>query len=259
MDAEIRIGIVGEYDESFVPHPATNEALKHAADELSIDLQAQWLPTASLSAPDGLKQAEDCDALLIAPGSPYASMEGALRAIRFAREAGRPTLGTCGGFQHIVIEYARNVLEFKDAEHAEYNPEASLLFINRLQCSLAGRTLSINVKQDSHVFECYRKSSVKEKYYCNFGLNPGYRQALDESGLRVVGTDENGEARILELQDHPFFKATLFVPQLNSSAAKPHPLITALLLAAVESKAHDANTGRAELHEKATTVNRACS
>lgn len=232
MDKVIHVGIVGDYDPFFPPHPATDKSLRHAAEQLSISVEVRWLPTPSLCEPDGAERLEECQALLIAPGSPYKNMEGALKAIKFGRESGRPTLGTCGGFQHIVIEYARNVLNFKDAEHAEYNPEASRLFINRLKCSLAGQTLSIEVKQDSRAFRCYQNDRVKEQYYCNFGLNPNYQKLLDESGLRVVGTDTDGEARILELQDHPFFAATLFVPQLNSSRAKPHPLIVAHLEAA---------------------------
>src|SRR5204862_344720 len=76
------------------------------------------------------------DAIWCVPNSPYASMEGALCAIRFARESGRPFLGTCGGFQHTIIEYARNVLGFHEADHAESNPAAALPLISRLACFL---------------------------------------------------------------------------------------------------------------------------
>ncbi len=78
--------------------------------------------------------------LLVAPGSPYESMEGALAAIRVARSRGVPLLGTCGGFQHVVLEFARHMLGVADADHAEYEPYASsTLFITPLSCSLAGQ------------------------------------------------------------------------------------------------------------------------
>jgi CTP synthase (UTP-ammonia lyase) len=72
----------------------------------------------------------------------------------------------------------------------------------------------------------YKEKFIKEHYYCNFGLNPSYQDLLDKAGLRIVGVDENNEARILEMADHPFFMATLFVPQLSSH---PHPVLIAFL------------------------------
>lgn len=77
---------------------------------------------------------------------------------------------------------------------------------------------------------------VTEQYYCNFGLNPAYQTQLHEGGLRVVGVDQDGEARIVELTDHPFFLATLFVPQVSSRPTQPHPLISAFLRAAMQGR-----------------------
>lgn len=89
------------------------------------------------------------DAFWCAPGSPYRSLTGALDAIRFAREERVPFIGTCGGFQHAVIEYARNVLGFADARHAEYDPYASSdLFISALSCSPFGETMRVEIEPD---------------------------------------------------------------------------------------------------------------
>lgn len=225
----LSLAIIGDFNADFKPHPATNEALSGVAGALDLALKMRWLPTRSLIEPNDSLQ--EFDGFLIAPGSPYESMKGALNAIEFGRTAPCPVLGTCGGFQHIVIEYARNVLNFEDAEHAEYDPYASNLVISKLECSLAGQFLEIEIKEDSNVFRIYQKRLIKEHYYCNFGLNPEYQEILDKGGLRVVGMDQNNEARILELPDHPFFVATLFVPQLNSSQADPHPLLVAFLKA----------------------------
>lgn len=219
---KLNVGVIGDFDPAFKPHPATNEALKHAADKQSLSLNITWLPTQSLTNLSVLESLEEFDGFLISPGSPYESMQGALNAIEFARKFQHPILGTCGGFQHIVIEYARNVLNFTDADHAEYNSYASDLFISKVACSLVGQFLDIEVRKNSRAFQIYKEKFIKEHYYCNFGLNPSYQDLLDKAGLRIVGVDENNEARILEMADHPFFMATLFVPQLSSH---PHPVL----------------------------------
>ena len=82
---------------------------------------------------------DEYSAIWVAPGSPYKNLEKTLEAIRYAWENGVPCLGTCGGVQHMIIEYARNILGYKDAQHAEYDPCASNLFISSLACSLVRR------------------------------------------------------------------------------------------------------------------------
>jgi CTP synthase (UTP-ammonia lyase) len=140
-----------------------------------------------------------------------------------------PLLGTCGGFQHIILEYARHVLGFLDATHAEYNPYASSLFISRLACSLVGRALVISLQPDSLVARTYGATSVTEQYYCNFGVNPDHSATLASGDLAIVGSDAEGEVRVVELRSHPFFVGTLFVPQLRSQVESPHPLVLGFL------------------------------
>jgi CTP synthase (UTP-ammonia lyase) len=226
-----RIGIIGDYDATFEPHRATDAALGHSASALTLGIEAVWLPTTSLDAPDAIQSLASFGGLWVAPGSPYRSMSGALRAIRFARETGLPLLGTCGGFQHIILEYARHVLGLADATHAEYDPYASSLFISRLTCSLVGRALVITLQPGSLVARTYGASSVTEQYYCNFGVNPDYSETLASRDLAIVGSDAEGEMRVVELRSHPFFVGTLFVPQLRSQAERPHPLILGFLKA----------------------------
>jgi CTP synthase (UTP-ammonia lyase) len=235
MDNQVRIGIIGDYNPQFPPHLATEWAIDHAANSLHLIPVIEWIETPRLAQPvyDVL---HSFDALWCAPGSPYQYMQGALEGIRFARESNLPFLGTCAGFQHVVIEYARNVLGFADAQHAEYDPAASRLFVNLLACSLVGKTMTILLNPTSHAYRLYGQGEVSEQYYCQFGLNPAYQTTIEEEGLRIAGYDTDGEARILELEEHPFFIATLFLPQLNSSAAQPHPLITAYLQSAVEMR-----------------------
>jgi CTP synthase (UTP-ammonia lyase) len=233
MTSAIRFGLIGDYNPAFRPHQATADALRHAAAMLNVDIDITWLPTPSL---DPLLHAsiEEFDALWCTPGSPFQSMDGALRGIQYAREQGVPLLGTCAGFQHIVVEYARNVLGIVDAHHAEYQPVDGTLFITPLSCAIAGMTLEVVVEPTSRAGRAYGQSRAQEQYYCTFGLNPDYHARLHEHGLLITGVDQDGEARIVELPQHSFFVGTLFVPQLTSTAERPHPLIVAYVEAAMQ-------------------------
>jgi CTP synthase (UTP-ammonia lyase) len=227
MTDSLNVAVTGDFDSSYVPHIATNSAISHSARLLGLEVAVTWLATVPLEA--GLGPVTKADALWCAPGSPYRSLAGALAALRFGRENSVPTLGTCGGCQHILLEYARNVLGFQDAQHAEYDPYGSRLFISSLVCSLAGLTMPVNLKPGSLVAQCYGMGRIAEQYYCNFGLNPVYRQMLEEGGLQISGIDDDDEPRVFELPGHPFYVATLFVPQNRSNSDEPHPLVTRLL------------------------------
>jgi len=228
----LSIGIIGDFDPRNETHLKTNSSLVDAAARAGRDVKTDWLPTEELQEAPGSKLLYGYDGLWCSPGSPYRSMEGALAGIRFAREQGVPFIGTCGGFQHTVIEYARNVLGQTDAEHEESSPYASNFFITRLVCSPFDKTLTVKIKPGSKAHQYVGKAEIAEYYYCNFGLNPDCKDAIDAGGLRVTGSDSDGEARIIELPDHRFFVATLFLPQQSSSPARPHPLIVAFLEAA---------------------------
>jgi CTP synthase (UTP-ammonia lyase) len=229
-----RIAIVGDYQQGHETHDAIAASVgHHLADKTSFDLS--WVPTDSLGAP-GPNALDGVDGIWIAPGSPYRSLTGTLAAIGTARRGDIPLLGTCGGFQHVVIEYAREVLGFVDAGHAEYDPYASRLFVTPLSCSLVGTTMSVHLEPGSQAARAYGTTDALERYYCNFGLNPLYEDALVAGGLAVTGRDGDGEARVVELPNHQFFVATLFVPQTRSSADAAHPLIGAFI-AAVQAHA----------------------
>ena len=226
-----RIAVVGEFDPSFPPHQATVAACAHSAAQLDADVEMRWISTADAS----VEAMRDYSAIWVAPGSPYRSLANALAVIRHAREEGVPCFGTCGGCQHMVLEYARNVLGFRDAQHAEYDPYASELFVTPLECSLVGREMRVSLVAGSRVATIYGATEAQEQYYCNFGIDPEKTQLLRSGPLRITGSDAEGDVRVVELPDHPFFIATLFVPQLRSAAERPHPLVTAFVAAAVEA------------------------
>jgi CTP synthase (UTP-ammonia lyase) len=223
----IAIGIIGDLDASRPTHVATEAALSHAANALGVEIQPKWLPTRAL-----LETALDCFAgFFVAPGGPYRSIDGALRAIGYARASARPLLGTCGGFQHVVLEFARNVLGIQNAQHAEYEPHAPELLIEPLACSLAGQHAVVLLKPGSRAASFYGVEAVTEEFRCSFGLAGGYAPALERAGLASSGEDAQHEPRVVELRGHPFYVATLFVPQLSSTPQQPHPLLKAFIAA----------------------------
>jgi CTP synthase (UTP-ammonia lyase) len=225
--ATIPLGILGDFNPEYPTHRATNESIQHAAKALRVPLEAVWLPT------DEPQCYEHFQGFLCAPGSPYKSFEGALAGIRYAREHDVPFLGTCGGFQHLVIEYARNVMGICDAAHAETDPYAPSLVVTQLSCSLVGKTMDVTITPRTQAARIFPGLQSSEAFYCNFGLNPAYKQALQTAGLKVSGYDQNGDTRIVELPTHPFFFGTLFVPQTRSTASSPHPLILGFCQAAL--------------------------
>lgn len=232
-----RIAIIADFDATSPSHVATEEALRHSVAALGVAVEPHWVGTRELAGPEGLRPLAGFQGLWIGPGSPYASMEGALSAIRFARETGLPLLGTCGGFQHLILEHARNVLGLDDAEHEESAPLASRLIISRLACSLVGREMTITLAPGSKLAEIYGETAVQEQYLCNFGVNPDHVIALRSGALAVVGSDAEGEVRVVEAPGHPFFAGALFLPQLRSTPAQPHPLVSAFVRAASQVRA----------------------
>lgn len=230
MCTKIRIGIIGDYD-GRVSHLSTEEALKHSAKKLAVSIEYQWMPTITFdhSVPDLKKY----DGLWCAPGSPYKSMNGAINAIKYARENNIPFIGTCGGFQHAVIEYGRNVLHIPTLKNINFNPYDPNEYISALSCSLVGQTKRLSIDKNSKLYSIYGCPEVEEKYNCSFGLNKVFQNTLDKNGFHVVGVDEEDEARIMILQDHTFYVISLFQPQLTSTYETPHPIIMEYISAAM--------------------------
>jgi CTP synthase (UTP-ammonia lyase) len=226
------IAVIGDQVVGSEPQDAIEPALGHAAAALGLDEPTvRWIGTERLEQGDPAALLADADGIWCAPGSPYRSFAGALAGIRFAREEGVPFLGTCAGFQHAVIEVARDVAGIATADHEEYGHEGGDLMIHELLCSLVGQRLEVLI-EDPMIQVLYGANWADEQYYCRFGLNPIYLPALEAAGLQVAGLDvADGQPRIMCLAGHPFFVITLFVPQVSSTLADPHPLVRGFLAA----------------------------
>ncbi len=159
----------------------------------------------------------------MAPGSPYESADGAMAAVRTAREQGIPFLGTCGGFQHALLEFARNVCGLPGVENAEVTPEAAEHLIVALECSLKGHEEAVMIVPGTLAAKISGAGRRTERYHCDYGLNPDYLERLSAGGLTFSGFDDSGQVRIAELPGHPFFIGTLFQPELHGDGSRAAP------------------------------------
>jgi CTP synthase (UTP-ammonia lyase) len=228
----IRIGLIGEFDPVVEAHVAIPQALELASKDLASPFEATWLTTPQLEQ-DTEQTLAGYQAFWFVPHTPYASMDGALQALRYAREHHIPTVGTCGGCQYMIIEYARNVLSMSEADHAEEHPDAEVALITPLVCSNTEIITTCLLTPGSRVAAIYGTNEVTEQYgTCNYGPNAQFWPALEQGGLHVTGVDADGNARIVEIDQHPFFIGTLFQPERSAFQQIVHPLIRALLQAA---------------------------
>ena len=127
----------------------------------------------------------------------------------------------------MLVEHVRNVLGFRDADHAETSPDASTLAVTALSCSLVGQAHEVHLLAGSRARSIYGSATSIEDYFCSYGLNPSFAPQLEASGLHVAAVDGNGQPRLVERRDHPFFVGALFMPQTRSSQEAPHPLLAA--------------------------------
>ncbi|MBS0663938.1 MAG: hypothetical protein JSR48_11795 [Verrucomicrobia bacterium] len=226
------IALVGDPSPAVTAHRAIPVALALAADAERVMVQWRWYPTAALHEP--ARQLADSAALWVVPGSPYANLDGVLGAIRWARESRRPTLGSCGGFQHLLIEFARSCAGIRDADHAETNPSGADLVVAPLSCSLVEKTGEVSFAPGSVIRSIYGRDAAVEGYHCNYGLNPAYRVRLESAGLRFPSQDGSGDVRSAELAPaiHPLFIGTLFQSERAALRGEIPPLARALVRAA---------------------------
>ncbi|MEU9167337.1 hypothetical protein AB0D34_06015 [Streptomyces sp. NPDC048420] len=229
-----RIALVGDRSPNVVSHTRIPGLLEALVERDGLVLDAYWVPSEGAEDTDVVR---GFDAVWVVPGSPYRSEAGALAAIRTAREAGIPLLGTCAGFQHALLEYARNVCGLTRVAHAENDPDAADLLIEPLACSLVDHEGVVNVEPGSLAQSAIGSDRTVERYFCAYGPSR-HLDTLRAHGLRFSGHDEDGQVRIAELPGHPFFLATLFQPELSGDGSRPHPVVRALARAAVEHARH---------------------
>jgi CTP synthase (UTP-ammonia lyase) len=233
MTNSISIGIIGDFNPEKPSHIATDAALKHAADFLSLNVKTEWLGTGNLRRKSVKDTVGQYQGLFAAPGTPYFFADGAIKGIRLAREMNIPFLGTCGGYQYTLLEFARNVAGMTNAAHTELAPQTDMPLLIKIACAVdktKGRecprmlgTFDINLVPETEAFKCYGKTKISESYSCNYELNPDYQGRLVESGLTISGRDDDGKARIFEVHNKRFFIAPAFYPSSIPPPKTPTP------------------------------------
>jgi CTP synthase (UTP-ammonia lyase) len=219
-----RIAILGDFNPAYHTHHALNDSVRRVVRKFSQDLQFDWISTDVVNFRTAFNKLY-CG-LWIAPGSPYKDMQNVIDAIQHVRENNIPTFGNCGGFQHMIIEFARNVCSIHNADHEETNADAVEPVISKLACSLVQREEQLTVtNKDSILFSILKKESFTGKYFCSYGINEKYLPLLTSRGLKTTATSQDGYARSFEIDNHPFFLGTLFQPALTSTNDHIDPLI----------------------------------
>jgi CTP synthase (UTP-ammonia lyase) len=219
-----RIALVGDRSETLQAHtriPDLIDALNLAA---ATAIECYWIRSSHIEGPDDVA---GFDGLWVVPGCPYENRDGVLSVIAAARTQGLPFFGTCGGFQHMLLEYARNVCGLAEAEHAEQFPNAETQLIVPLECSLLGEEAEVIIDPDTVAARAMGPGPTTERFFCRYGLSEEFTSRLEAGGLVMSGRDRTGAVRVSELPGHPFFVGSLFQPELSSDRSWVHPLITA--------------------------------
>jgi CTP synthase (UTP-ammonia lyase) len=219
-----RIAVLGDFNPAYSTHHALNESIKQCNNFLQTDIQCDWIGTKIFN-PDVVFN-RMYSGLWVASGSPYQDMENVISAIHYSRINNIPTFGNCAGFQHMLIEFARNVCGLINADHEETNPLSEDLVITKLSCSLveAEEYLTI-IDTGSKLFNIIKEIHFKGKYFCNYGVNRKYINVFTSYGCRFTAISGEGDIRAFELNNHPFFLGTLFQPALTSTREIPNPVL----------------------------------
>lgn len=257
-EGEVKIAMVGKYVDLTESYKSLNEALIHAGIKARERVHIHYIDSEELEAGD-TSQLDAMDAILVPGGFGERGVEGKVRAVQYARENKVPYLGICLGMQVAVIEYARNVAGLKDAHSTEFDrdtphPVIALIIewlnadgsveqrtektdlggtmrLGAQQCKLAKGTISRQL---------YGEDVIRERHRHRYEFNNGYRQELEDAGMKVAGTSIDGRlVEIVEVPGHPWFVACQFHPEFTSTPRYGHPLFSGFLDAALKHR--DAN------------------
>ena len=246
---EVKIALVGKYVELHDSYISVNEALKHGGIATRSKVDIHWIDSETLEAPDCDLNAVlgDMDGILVPGGFGSRGIEGKIKAVHFARTNGVPYLGICLGMQVAIIEFARNVLGFADANSAEIDPATTYPVIDILpeqkDVQEMGGTMRLGqypcvLNPESKSFQLYQSSMIYERHRHRYEVNNDYRDDLAKNGMLLAGTSpDNHIVEMVELPDHPWFVAAQFHPEFKSRPNKPHPLFRGFVTAAAERHA----------------------
>lgn len=225
-----KIILIGERDLGKKAHQGIEASITLFRAEVNSRLDFAWVPTAAITPEQVGEVLRDATGIWCAPGSPYENTAGALLAIKHARTKGIPFLGTCGGFQHALMEFARNVLN-RSASHEELDSDAKDALIVHLECSLIGTNAKVVATNRERFASILGADETIEEFNCNYGITADLARIFDGSDLEFVAHDKAGQVRAFRMKNHPFFIGTLFQPERRALTGKLHPIVRAFFQA----------------------------
>ena len=253
----VKIAIVGKYVDLKDSYKSLHEALVHGGLANDLRVELKYVSSDELSEVNVEEMLGDADGILVPGGFGSRGIEGKILAITYARTKRVPFFGICLGMQLSVVEFARHVLGWKEANSTEFDPETPYPVIYLMKewydyrkgrverrdegCDLGG-TMRLGaypcvLKPGSICHKAYGVDKIFERHRHRYEFNNAYRSALEEAGLKVVGTSPDGElVEVVELEDHPWFVGVQFHPEFKSKPLAPHPLFADFVRASYENK-----------------------
>ncbi|MCI6552211.1 MAG: CTP synthase [Lachnospiraceae bacterium] len=245
-EGEVTIALVGKYIQLHDAYISVVEALKHGGISNRVTVNIRWIDSETVDDGNGDRLLQDADGILVPGGFGSRGIEGKIKAISYARTHKIPFLGLCLGMQLSIVEYARNVLGFRDAHSVELDPNTThpviALMPDQNGVEDLGGTLRLGsypcvLDRDSLSYRLYGEDTIFERHRHRYEVNNDYRSALTEHGMRLSGLSPDGRiVEMCEIPDHPFFVATQAHPELKSRPNRPHPLFRGFISAAVQKK-----------------------
>lgn len=245
--SEVHIGLIGKYVELKDAYKSIKEALEHAGAENENKVHIKWVHSEKLTAKNVSKQLAGLSGILVAPGFGHRGIEGKIEAIKYARENKVPFLGICLGMQCAVIEFARNVLGYADANSTEMNADTTHPVIAMMEEQKAienkGGTMRLGaytckLSEGSLASGVYGRKEISERHRHRYEFNNAYLDAFKKAGMTPTGVNPQTKlVEIVEVKDHPWFIGVQFHPEYRSTVAKPHPLFVHFVLAAMKQGA----------------------
>ncbi|MDF1673042.1 MAG: CTP synthase [Vicingaceae bacterium] len=233
---KITIGLVGKYIELKDSYKSIAEALIHAGANNEIDVELEWIHSESVNNANAQEKLNKLNGILVAPGFGERGIEGKIATVKYARENKVPFLGICLGMQCAVIEFARNVLNLKDAHSSEMDENTAnpviYLMEDQRDITNKGGTMRLgaypcHISEGSKAYNAYQNTDITERHRHRYEFNNKYKNDFDNSGMKATGINpDNNLVEIVEVDNHPWFMGVQFHPEYKSTVLTPHPLFT---------------------------------
>ena len=239
---KVNIAIVGKYVKLEDSYLSVVESIKHAAYENGVKADIKFIDCETVTSRNAKEKLQGIDGIIVPGGFGGRGIEGKIQTVKYARENNIPFLGICLGMQMAVVEFARDVLNIKDANSLEFDEKTKnpVIHIMESQKNITkkGGTMRLGaypciLKKSSLASKLYKTEEISERHRHRYEFNNEYRKIMEDNGMTFSGTSPDGElVEIIELKKHPYFIASQFHPELKSRPDKPHPLFVGLLKAA---------------------------